>query len=268
MADFRSKRLKSIKLKACLVCFLSLGTLFAAGTATFAWFTTNKQASAQYLNIVAQDTHMVFSVEYYAIENVDTEKGTYTFNTTSQTHKMPKYDRVYNDEKNKLLIKINLKANHEAFTVKATAEGNNTPKEDGEFDWGKINWNANDKGSYNFPLSTIVKFDTCDLVSEVKDSSITVKKTNPTNEMKFVDASESTPKFTTTLSPLASGAASTSTVYIMVDYNEKAVEAIYSYNIGNSIFDNEAGSSDSSGDTSNTIKWTLDFVITVVPGSN
>ncbi len=281
MADFRSKRLKSIKLKSFLVCFLSLSTLFAAGSATFAWFTTNKRATASYLDIVAQDTHMVSSVQYYAIKEIGTVSDadstpTYTFDASSQTYIMPTYDRAYVDEKNKLLIKINLKANHEAFTVKAVASGDNTPTEDGTFDWSDIDWDYTDdaKTTYNFPLSTIVKFNSCELVSEVTGSTITVKKSNPVNENKFVDVSNaSSPSFTSTLTPLANGESSTSieSIYLMLDYNEEAIAAIYSYNIGNSIFDQEVSagdSSDSSSSSNNTINWTIDFVITVVPSSN
>lgn len=278
MADFRSKRLKSIKLKSFLVCFLSLSTLFAAGSATFAWFTTNKRATASYLDIVAQDTHMVSSVQYYAIKSIDADAGTYTFDTSSEkAYALPTYDRAYVDEKNKILIKINLKANHEAFTVKSTASGDNTPDKDGTFEWGEIDWNYKNETAktYNFPLSAIVKFNTCKLDSQdTSAKTITVKKTDPVNEKKFVDAANaSTPSFTTTLTPLASGESSTSTesIYLMLDYNEEAIAAIYSYNIGNSIFDQEVSagdSSDSSSSSGNTINWTIDFVITVVPSSN
>ena len=52
-------------------------------------------------------------------------------------------------------------------------------------------------------------------------------------------------------------------IYIMLDYNEKAITSIYSYNIGNPKFegDYEASSSSSSGGVS----FKSDFTIAIYP---
>ena len=58
----------------------SVGTAISFSTATFAWFTINRQATLQYMNIVTQDSAMVEEVNYYGIKEVAGQS--YTFDTT------------------------------------------------------------------------------------------------------------------------------------------------------------------------------------------
>ncbi len=255
MADFRSKRLKSIKIKACLVCFLSLSTLFASGVATFAWFTTNKTARATYSNIVATDSSIINSVKYYKMTSYNSSTGACTFSTEStNNYEMPKYDRDFSDGANKLLIEVELKDSSTQFSLKAIAknslfEGNT---------WGNgVDWTTNDSDN-KFPLSAIIQFNYFRTATvSTENNTVTVTKNSTTTDYVFVTLNNDAPTYTQTITMINSGTSRNSKVYIMLDYHEEAITSIYSYNIGNSVFDGDY--SGDSSDTSSSIIWGVDF---------
>ena len=55
-------------------------------------------------------------------------------------------------------------------------------------------------------------------------------------------------------------------IYIMLDYNEKAITSIYSYNIGNPKFEGDYEASDASSSSGGVI-FKSDFTIVVYPKS-
>lgn len=257
MADFRSKRLKSIKMKACLVCFLSLSTLFAAGTATFAWFTTNKTAKGTYSNIVANDTSIIESVKYYKIKTCDLTANTYTFSTdTTNNYEMPKYDREFSDGKNKLLIEVNFKDSATKFSLKGIAKNSLFVDKTWTGDNCGVDWSTNDS-DHKFPLSAIIQFNyfTRGTVSET-NNTVTVRKTTNTTDYTFVTLTDSNPKYEQTIT-LADNQSGYSKVYIMLDYFQEAITEIYSANIGNEIFNGDYSTDSSSSSSSTSIIWEL-----------
>ncbi len=259
MADFRSKRLKSIKMKACLVCFLSLSTLFAAGTATFAWFTTNKTARGTYSNIVANDTSIIESVKYYAIKTCDLTANTYTFSTEStNNYEMPKYDREFSNGENKLLIEVNFKDSATKFSLKGIAKNSLFKDKTWTGDNCGVDWSTNDSGN-KFPLSAIIQFNyfTSGTVDET-NNRVTVTKTADTADHTFVTLTDSNPEYSQTIT-LADNQTGLSKVYIMLDYFQEAITEIYSANIGNEIFNGDYSTDSSSSSSSTSIIWGVDF---------
>ncbi len=259
MADFRSKRLKSIKMKACLVCFLSLSTLFAAGTATFAWFTTNKTARGTYSNIVANDTSIIESVKYYKITSCDLNNNTYTFSTdTTNNYEMPKYDREFSDGKNKLLIEVDFKDSATKFSLKGIAKNSLFVDNTWTGDNCGVDWSTNDSG-HKFPLSAIIQFNyfTSGTVDET-NNTVTVGKTTKTTDHTFVTLTDSNPTYSQTIT-LADAQTGYSKVYIMLDYFQEAITEIYSANIGNEIFNGDYSTDSSSSTSSTSIIWGVDF---------
>lgn len=105
MSDFRSRRIKRIRHKATLTCVFSVGTAISFSTATFAWFTINRQATLQYMNIVAQDSAMVEEVNYYGIKEVAGQS--YTFDTTKNKAYLEQYDRELGSRLYQVLIQEN-----------------------------------------------------------------------------------------------------------------------------------------------------------------
>lgn len=259
MADFRSKRLKSIKMKACLVCFLSLSTLFAAGTATFAWFTTNKTARGTYSNIVANDTSIIESVKYYKIKTCDLTANTYTFSTdTTNNYEMPKYDREFSDGKNKLLIEVNFKDSATKFSLKGIAKNSLFADETWTGDNCGVNWNKNDSDN-KFPLSAIIQFNYfTEATVDETNKTVTVTKTTDTTDYTFVTLENSNPTYSQTIK-LADNQTGYSKVYIMLDYFQEAITEIYSANIGNEIFNGDYSTDSSSSSSSTSIIWGVDF---------
>lgn len=267
MADFKSNRLKRIKLKAALTCFVSLATVVAAGSATFAWFSTNKSATASYSNIVARDSSYVTDVKYHKIKYETTTDGsstgkvtkddngnyTYTFDATSTNAiEIEQYSALDESEVHQILIEITLSEDAGSFSVEANAQ------EDilGSKGWGNIDWNTQP-----YPLSSIIAF----YYVETGDNNITVDNTNNTitikrgsseNESHFVTlaSSTATPTFNTNLILKESSSVKGASIYVMLDYYLDAIRSIYSYNIGNEAFDSDEG-----------LKFGCDFSIAVRP---
>ncbi len=253
MADIRSKRLKRIKTQAFLTCILSLGTLMAAGTATYAWFTTNKTATAKYLNIVAADTSIVDTVKYYKINKVTGNK--YTFKDLATAYDLGTYDSALGDKEHQILIEVTFKENVNT-NIKVNAIANSDILNGGD-SWSTVAvkdgnpWTDTD----NFPLSSIIKFDYFGTAADTTTTSgsITVTKETTTPETSFITMSENKPSYTTSFSIGSETSGGTNPIYIMLDYKEDAVESIYSSNIGNSVFDN----------ADEDIKFKCDFSIVV-----
>lgn len=263
MADFRSKRLKSIKLKSAIVCFLSLSTLMASGVATFAWFTTNKRATASYLNIVSQDTSLVKEVNYYNIKSVDSTNKTYTFSTESnRVYDMPRYDRDFSSGANQLLIEVVLKETTSTFTLKSIANKELFSRKT----WADYNvdWDTNDK-DHKFPLSAIIEFEYFTSAAEdTTNKTITVTEANDQSVFKFATLDGTAVNYEKALT-LGTSQTGFKKIYIMLDYNEETIESIYSYNIGKSAFDGDFSSDSSSGSSTSGILWGVDFSIVLNP---
>lgn len=223
MSDFRSQRIKRIRRKAILTCVFSVGTAISFSTATFAWFTINRQATLQYMNIVAQDSAMVEEVNYYGIKEVSNRS--YTFDTTKNKAYLEQYDREFGNGAYQVLIQVKLKDATAPFRVKATANKQLLP--DSQKGWGNIDW-AN---ITNYPLSTVVQMTYFGSAATVSNGTITVTKTNATTDKTFVTLTEDTPTYTPSLD-LTPANQKGEYVYIMLDYYSAAITSIYSYNIG------------------------------------
>ncbi|GEM_PF-6731576 len=256
MIDCRSKRLKRIKIEAFLTCFVALSTLIAASTATFAWFSTNKSATAKYMNIVSNDSAIVKNVNYYRIEEID--GNTYKFSTeNTNVYDLLPYDRELGDGKYQILIEVSFKKTDVAFTVNAF-----TAKDilGGEKSWKNIDWSVSP-----FPLSSIIQFTYFGSVADTSTSgyiSVTKEKTTDTG---FITMDGDAPSFQSNLQ-LGDEANGLKPIYIMLDYNEKAITSIYSYNIGNPKFEGDYEASDASSSSGGVI-FKSDFTIVVYPKS-
>lgn len=251
MSDFRSQRIKRIRRKAILTCVFSVGTAISFSTATFAWFTINRQATLQYMNIVAQDSAMVEEVNYYAVSDINLEKKSYTFDMNTLATSLGTYSRI-GDGKYQVLIQIKLKDPTVKFRIQATSNQALLESQD----WGEINWSAG-----SLPLSTVIQMTYFgpDATVDSSAKTITVSKPNPSDDKRFVtmDASNQRPSYRQSfeLAP-ASQPASTgeSCVYIMLDYYSDAITSIYSYNIGEPSFNSPYG-----------VQFDCDFSITFIP---
>lgn len=254
MIDYRSNRLRRIKIQSFLTCLVALSTLAAAGTATFAWFSTNKRATAKYMNIVAEDSAIVQSANYYRIKEVNGD--TYKFSTTAGTnvYDLLPYDRELGDGKYQILIEITFKKTDVAFTVNAFTAKDILGEEKS---WKNIDWSTSP-----FPLSSIIQFTYFGTNADTSTTGyISVTKNNKT-DAGFITMDGDTPSFQGNLK-LGEEANGQKPIYIMLDYNEKAITSIYSYNIGNPKFegDYEANSSSSSGG----VRFKSDFTIAIYP---
>lgn len=254
MIDYRSNRLKRIKIQSFLTCLVALSTLAAAGTATFAWFSTNKRATAKYMNIVAKDSAIVKTANYYRIKEINGD--TYKFSKAStNVYDLLPYDRELGDGKYQILIEITFEKTDVAFTVNAF-----TAKDilGGEKSWKNIDWSTSP-----FPLSSIIQFTYFGSNADTSTNGyISVTKSSTTSDIGFVTMDGDVPSFESNL-PLGNETDGQKPIYIMLDYNEKAITSIYSYNIGNPKFegDYEASSSSSSGGVS----FKSDFTIAIYP---
>lgn len=221
MSDFRSQRIKRIRRKAILTCVFSVGTAISFSTATFAWFTINRQATLQYMNIVAQDSAMVEEVNYYGITGISDQS--YTFDTTKNKAYLEQYDRELGSGLYQVLIQVKLKDATIPFQVKATANKQLLPTSS----WGDIDW----KNIANPPLSTVVQMTYFGSAATISNNAITVKKTADTVDKTFVTLNADTPAYTPSLD-LSQANQKGEHVYIMLDYYSAAITSIYSYNIG------------------------------------
>lgn len=221
MSDFRSQRIKRIRRKAILTCVFSVGTAISFSTATFAWFTINRQATLQYMNIVAQDSAMVEEVNYYGIKEVNGQS--YTFDTTKNKAYLEQYDREFGDGAYQVLVQVKLKDDTVPFQVKATANKQLLPHRS----WGDIDW----KNITNPPLSTVVQMTYFGSTAIASNNAITVTKTAETVDKTFVALNADVPTYTPSLD-LSQANQKGRYVYIMLDYYSAAITSIYSYNIG------------------------------------
>lgn len=254
MIDYRSKRLRRIKIQSFLTCLVALSTLAAAGTATFAWFSTNKRATAKYMNIVAKDSAIVQSAYYYRIKEVN--GNTYKFSKRAGTnvYDLLPYERELGNGAYQILIEVTFKKTDIPFTVSAfTAQD----VLGGKNSWENINWAVSP-----FPLSSIIQFTYFGTNADTStEGYISVTKNN-TTDTGFITMDGDTPSFNANLT-LGDEVNGQKPIYIMLDYNEKAITSIYSYNIGNPKFegDYEASSSSSTGGVS----FKSDFTIAIYP---
>lgn len=260
MTDFRSKRLKRIKLEAFLTCFVSLSVLFAASSATFAWFTTNKRATAKYLNIVAKDSAIVSQVSYHAINTVTTENDvtTYSFKKdTTNDLTLGRYSRALGSDEHQLLIEISLKEDTSNFTITAQAD-NQLLDNNGWADYGEDNWKGNPKTSGStttydlLPLSFITSISYFGTKAVISENTINLKSTDGSTQsfIAFADGGD-TPTYTQSFR-VGTGTNSED-IYIMLDYNLSAIDSMYSYNIGNERFEQD------------NVDFIRDFSITLNP---
>lgn len=241
MSDFRSQRIKRIRRKAILTCVFSVGTAISFSTATFAWFTINRQATLQYMNIVAQDSAMVEEVNYYGIKEVNGQS--YTFDTTKNKAYLEQYDREFGDGAYQVLIQVKLKDATAPFQVKATANKQLLPHRS----WGDIDW----KNIANPPLSTVVQMTYFGSTATVSSGTTTVKKAGTTTDQTFITLDGDAPTYTPSLN-LSQTNQTGRYVYIMLDYYSAAITSIYSYNIGVERFNNG-------------LTFNCDFSITFIP---
>lgn len=260
MIDYRSNRLKRIKIQSFLTCFVALSTLAAAGTATFAWFSTNKRATAKYMNIVATDSAIVQTANYYRIKEVN--GNTYKFSTDRKNvYDLLPYERELGNGAYQILIEVKFKKTDVPFTVNAF-----TAKDvlGGKNSWENINWKVSP-----FPLSSIIQFTYFGTNADTSASGyISVTKNNTENagfitkDTGFITMNGDVPSFQGNLK-LGEEANGQNPIYIMLDYNEKAITSIYSYNIGNPQFDGDYSANNSS--SSGGVSFKSDFSIAIYP---
>lgn len=253
MIDYRSNRLKRIKIQSFLTCLLALSTLAAAGTATFAWFSTNKRATAKYMNIVAQDSAIVQTANYYRIQE---ENGnTYKFSKGStNVYDLLPYERELGNGAYQILIEVKFKKTDVPFTVNAfTAKDVLGDKNS----WENINWEVSP-----FPLSSIIQFTYFGTNADTSAREYISVTKNNTTDTGFITMNGDAPSFKGNLK-LGKEANGQNPIYIMLDYNEKAITSIYSYNIGNHKFDGDYSANNSS--SSGGVSFKSDFSIAIYP---
>lgn len=227
------------------MCFLSVSVVAAAGSATFAWFSTNKTATAKYSNIVAKDSSYVSSWTYHSIKEttVSTDGSTYTyvFNYDSTTKlSIDQYSRLNENDAHQLLVEITLTDDAGSFNFEANADKNILPDtdEDGNArnQWSTVDWT----NITNLPLSSIIAFYYTEEPNvNVNESEKTITITRSTDETSFVTLTNENPSFTQSLTLKENSTAKK--VYVVLDYNLSAIDSIYSFNIGNEAFDSDEG---------------------------
>lgn len=253
MIDYRSNRLKRIKIQSFLTCFLALSTLTAAGTATFAWFSTNKRATAKYMNIVAKDSAIVQTANYYRIQEIN--GNIYKFSTKStNVYDLLPYERELGNGAYQILIEIKFKKMDVPFTVNAFTDKNILG---GKNSWENINWKVSP-----FPLSSIIQFTYFGTNADTSASEYISVTKNNTTDTGFITMNGDAPSFQVNLK-LGEEASGQKPIYIMLDYNEKAITSIYSYNIGNPQFDGDYSANNSS--SSGGVSFKSDFSIAIYP---
>ncbi len=253
MIDYRSNRLKRIKIQSFLTCFLALSTLAAAGTATFAWFSTNKRATAKYMNIVATDSAIVQTANYYRIKEVN--GNTYKFSTDRKNvYDLLPYERELGNGAYQILIEVKFKKTEVPFTVNAF-----TAKDvlGGKNSWENIDWSVSP-----FPLSSIIQFTYFGTNADTSAREYISVTKNNTTDTGFITMNGDAPSFKGNLK-LGEEANGQNPIYIMLDYNEKAITSIYSYNIGNPKFDGDYSANNSS--SSGGVRFKSDFSIAIYP---
>lgn len=253
MIDYRSNRLKRIKIQSFLTCLLALSTLTAAGTATFAWFSTNKRATAKYMNIVATDSAIVQTANYYRIKEVNGD--TYKFSTGStNVYDLLPYERELGNGAYQILIEVKFKKTDVPFTVNAF-----TAKDvlGGKKSWENIDWSVSP-----FPLSSIIQFTYFGTNADTSTKDYISVTKNNTKDTGFITMDGDAPFFKGNLK-LGEEANGQNPIYIMLDYNEKAITSIYSYNIGNPQFDGDYSANNSS--SSGGVSFKSDFSIAIYP---
>lgn len=253
MIDYRSNRLKRIKIQSFLTCFLALSTLAAAGTATFAWFSTNKRATAKYMNIVAQDSAIVQSANYYRIKEVNGDTYKFSTNSTNVYDLLP-YERELGNGAYQILVEVTFKKTDVPFTVNAF-----TAKDilGGKNSWENIDWSVSP-----FPLSSIIQFTYFGTNADTSASGYISVTKNNTKDAGFITMNGDAPSFKGNLK-LGEEVNGQNPIYIMLDYNEKAITSIYSYNIGNPQFDGDYSANNSS--SSGGVSFKSDFSIAIYP---
>lgn len=253
MIDYRSNRLKRIKIQSFLTCLLALSTLAAAGTATFAWFSTNKRATAKYMNIVAQDSAIVQTANYYRIQEVNGNTYKFSKGSTNVYDLLP-YERELGNGAYQILIEVKFKKTDVPFTVNAF-----TAKDvlGGKNSWENINWKVSP-----FPLSSIIQFTYFGTNADTSAREYISVTKNNTTDTGFITMNGDAPSFKGNLK-LGEEANGQNPIYIMLDYNEKAITSIYSYNIGNPKFDGDYSANNSS--SSGGVSFKSDFSIAIYP---
>lgn len=253
MIDYRSNRLKRIKIQSFLTCLLALSTLAAAGTATFAWFSTNKRATAKYMNIVATDSAIVQTANYYRIKEVN--GNTYKFSTDSKNvYDLLPYERELGNGAYQILVEVKFKKTDVPFTVNAFTDKNILG---GKKSWENIDWKTSP-----FPLSSIIQFTYFGTNADTSASGYISVTKNNTKDAGFITMNGDAPSFKRNLE-LGKEANGQNPIYIMLDYNEKAITSIYSYNIGNPQFDGDYSANNSS--SSGGVSFKSDFSIAIYP---
>lgn len=254
MIDYRSNRLKRIKIQSFLTCFVALSTLAAAGTATFAWFSTNKRATAKYMNIVATDSAIVQTANYYRIKEVNGNTYKFSKGSTNVYDLLP-YERELGNGAYQILVEDTFKKTGVPFTVNAfTAK--DVPDEE-SWSWKNIDWSVPP-----FPLSSIIQFTYFGTNADTSASEYISVTKNNTKDTGFITMNGDTPSFKGNLQ-LGEEANGEKPIYIMLDYNEKAITSIYSYNIGNPQFDGDYSANNSS--SSGGVSFKSDFSIAIYP---
>ena len=253
MIDYRSNRLKRIKIQSFLTCLLALSTLAAAGTATFAWFSTNKRATAKYMNIVATDSAIVQTANYYRIQEVNGNTYKFSKGSTNVYDLLP-YERELGNGAYQILIEVKFKKTDVPFTVNAF-----TAKDvlGGKNSWENINWKVSP-----FPLSSIIQFTYFGTNADTSAREYISVTKNNTTDTGFITMNGDAPSFKGNLK-LGEEANGQNPIYIMLDYNEKAITSIYSYNIGNPKFDGDYSANNSS--SSGGVSFKSDFSIAIYP---
>ncbi len=254
MIDYRSNRLKRIKIQSFLTCFVALSTLAATGTATFAWFSTNKRATAKYMNIVAQDSAIVQTANYYRIKEVNGNTYKFSKGSTNVYDLLP-YERELGNGAYQILIEVKFKKTDVPFTVNAfTAK--NVPDEE-SWSWKNIDWSVSP-----FPLSSIIQFTYFGTNADTSAREYISVTKNNTTDTGFITMNGDVPSFQGNLK-LGEEVNGQNPIYIMLDYNEKAITSIYSYNIGNPQFDGDYSANNSS--SSGGVSFKSDFSIAIYP---
>ena len=253
MIDYRSNRSKRIKIQSFLTCLLALSTLAAAGTATFAWFSTNKRATAKYMNIVAQDSAIVQTANYYRIQEVNGNTYKFSKGSTNVYDLLP-YERELGNGAYQILIEVKFKKTDVPFTVNAF-----TAKDvlGGKNSWENIDWSVSP-----FPLSSIIQFTYFGTNADTSAREYISVTKNNTTDTGFITMNGDAPSFKGNLK-LGKEVNGQNPIYIMLDYNEKAITSIYSYNIGNPKFD--GGYSANNSSSSGGVSFKSDFSIAIYP---
>lgn len=229
-------------------------------TCTWAWIITNPSASLEYdsMKLVEEDK-VIESVTYYQGHDYDANTGTVFFTKNgASSGALGTYDRAFPSYDRQLLIGITIASGHDSVYLFARADSDPLLQSDGTYTWA--NYVTASSGNLLSPIVRMKVLGTSALNEATHTDGtscyqITYEATGFSSFIS-INANHGIDGFNTSISPLGETSYAISesqrTIYILVDYDEEAIDSLYSDQITNDYLRSETA-----------VSYVADFVIAV-----